>query len=95
MDYASQLLSFLPGGRRAPGIGQLLSKLETYLPATQVERVQEAYELANESHKGQKRMTGELVADRERFQRKIPAQRIVGGGDDGSDGHGRVHADLS
>ncbi|MFO0334636.1 MAG: RelA/SpoT family protein [Pseudomonadota bacterium] len=59
MDYASSLLSFLPGGRRAPGIGQLLAKLETYLPAAQVERVQDAYELANESHKGQKRMTGE------------------------------------
>jgi RelA/SpoT family (p)ppGpp synthetase len=59
LDYASSLLSFLPGGRRAPGISQLIAKLESYLPASQVERVQEAYELANESHKGQKRMTGE------------------------------------
>jgi RelA/SpoT family (p)ppGpp synthetase len=59
VDYASSLLSFLPGGRRAPGISQLIAKLESYLPAAQVERVQEAYELANESHKGQKRMTGE------------------------------------
>jgi GTP diphosphokinase / guanosine-3',5'-bis(diphosphate) 3'-diphosphatase len=59
VDYASSLLSFLPGGRRAPGISQLVAKLESYLPASQVERVQEAYELANESHRGQKRMTGE------------------------------------
>ncbi len=59
MDYASSLLSFLPGGRRSPGISQLIAKLEGYLPPEQVERVQEAYELANESHRGQKRMTGE------------------------------------
>jgi RelA/SpoT family (p)ppGpp synthetase len=59
LDYASSLLSFLPGGRRAPGISQLVAKLESYLPASQVERVQEAYEFANESHRGQKRMTGE------------------------------------
>jgi GTP diphosphokinase / guanosine-3',5'-bis(diphosphate) 3'-diphosphatase len=59
MDYASSLLSFLPGGRRSPGISQLLAKLEAYLPPEQVERIQEAYELAAESHKGQKRLTGE------------------------------------
>ncbi|SRR5579871_214873 len=59
MDYASSLLSFLPGGRRSPGISQLIGKLEAYLPPEQVERVQEAYELANESHRGQKRLTGE------------------------------------
>ncbi|MBS0394912.1 MAG: bifunctional (p)ppGpp synthetase/guanosine-3',5'-bis(diphosphate) 3'-pyrophosphohydrolase, partial [Proteobacteria bacterium] len=59
MDYASSLLSFLPGGRRSPGIAQLVAKLEEYLPPPQVERVQEAYELAAEAHKGQKRLTGE------------------------------------
>ena len=59
MDYASSLLSFLPGGRRSPGIQQLLTQLETYLPPDHVERVHEAYDLANEAHKGQKRMTGE------------------------------------
>jgi GTP diphosphokinase / guanosine-3',5'-bis(diphosphate) 3'-diphosphatase len=59
MNYASSLLSFLPGGRRSPGISQLIAKLEAYLPPEQVERVQEAYELANEAHKGQKRLTGE------------------------------------
>jgi RelA/SpoT family (p)ppGpp synthetase len=59
MDYASSLLSFLPGGRRSPGISQLIAKLEAYLPPEQVERVQEAFELAADAHKGQKRLTGE------------------------------------
>ena len=59
MDYASSLLSFLPGGRRSPGISQLLAKAESYLPPEQVERIQEAYELASAAHKGQKRLTGE------------------------------------
>ncbi len=59
MDYASSLLSFLPGGRRAPGIAQLIAKIESYLPPEQVERVQEAYEVAKQAHKGQKRLTGE------------------------------------
>ncbi len=43
MSYASSILGLLPGGRRAPGIGQLISKIETYLPPDQVERVREAY----------------------------------------------------
>jgi RelA/SpoT family (p)ppGpp synthetase len=59
MDYASSLLSFLPGGRRSPGIAQLIAKLEEYLPSEQVERVQDAYVVANEAHKGQKRLTGD------------------------------------
>ena len=59
MDYASSLLSFLPGGRRSPGISQLIAKAEAYLPPDQVESIQDAYELANEAHKGQKRLTGE------------------------------------
>jgi RelA/SpoT family (p)ppGpp synthetase len=59
MDYASSLLGFLPGGRRTTGISQLLDKLETYLPAPQVERVREAYEFGAERHEGQKRISGE------------------------------------
>ena len=59
MPSASSLLNFLPGGRGSIGISQLLSKLEVYLPPEQVTRAQEAYELAREAHKGQKRMTGE------------------------------------
>jgi len=59
MSYASTLLGFLPGGRRAPGIPQLISKLESYLPPDQVERVREAYDYAEAAHKGQKRRSGE------------------------------------
>jgi RelA/SpoT family (p)ppGpp synthetase len=59
MASASSLLNFLPGGRGSIGIGQLLSKLEAYLAPEQVARAQEAYDLAHEAHKGQKRMTGE------------------------------------
>ncbi len=59
MSYASTLLGFLPGGRRAPGIAQLISKLESYLPPDHVDRVREAYEYAEAAHKGQKRRSGE------------------------------------
>lgn len=59
MDYASSILGFLPGGRRALGINQLVAKLENYLPPDQVERVQEAYEFGAAAHKGQKRLSGE------------------------------------
>ena len=59
MDYATSLLNLLPGGRRAPGINQLVSKLETYLPPQQVELVQEAFGVARAAHQGQKRLSGE------------------------------------
>ena len=59
MDYASSILGFLPGGRRATGISQLLDKLEGYLPPAQVERVREAYDFGAERHQGQKRVSGE------------------------------------
>jgi RelA/SpoT family (p)ppGpp synthetase len=59
MDYASSILSFLPGGKRSLGINQLVSKLENYLPPDQVERVQQAYEFGKTAHKGQKRLSGE------------------------------------
>src|SRR5580700_7645405 len=59
MDYASSILGFLPGGRRATGISQLLEKLEGYLPPAQVERVREAYDFGAERHQGQKRLSGE------------------------------------
>ncbi|MGH8249477.1 MAG: RelA/SpoT family protein [Steroidobacteraceae bacterium] len=59
MNYASSILGLLPGGRRAPGIGQLIAKIEGYLPADQVERVREAHEYAEAAHLGQKRRSGE------------------------------------
>jgi RelA/SpoT family (p)ppGpp synthetase len=59
MSYASSILGLLPGGRRAPGIAQLVAKIEAYLPADQVERVREAFDYAETAHKGQKRQSGE------------------------------------
>ena len=59
MDYASSLLGLLPGGRRTPGLKELLSSVETYLPADQVERIREAAEFGASAHKGQKRLSGE------------------------------------
>ncbi len=59
MSYASSILGLLPGGRRAPGIAQLVSKIEGYLPPAQVERVKEAYDYAATAHQGQKRRSGE------------------------------------
>jgi RelA/SpoT family (p)ppGpp synthetase len=49
----------LPGGRRATGINQLISTVESYLPPEQVERIQAAYEFGAEAHRGQKRLSGE------------------------------------
>src|SRR5215510_6615615 len=59
MDYASSLLGLLPGGRRTPGLKELLSNVETYLPPEQVERIREAAEFGASAHKGQKRLSGE------------------------------------
>jgi len=60
MDYAASLLNLIPGAaRRTVGITQLIAKLENYLPAEQVERVQQAYEFGAAAHSGQKRLSGE------------------------------------
>ena len=59
MDYASSLLGLLPGGRRTPGLKELLSSVETYLPPDQVNRIRDAAEFGASAHKGQKRLSGE------------------------------------
>ena len=59
MDYASSLLGLLPGGRRTPGLKELLASVETYLPPEQVERIREAAEFGAAAHQGQKRLSGE------------------------------------
>jgi len=59
MDVTSSLRSLLPYGRRSIGISQLVAKLESYLPPPEIERIEEAYEFANQAHKGQKRRSGE------------------------------------
>jgi GTP pyrophosphokinase len=60
VDYASSLLGLLPGARRGPpGVKELLSKVATYLPSEQVERVRQATEFGAAAHQGQKRLSGE------------------------------------
>jgi RelA/SpoT family (p)ppGpp synthetase len=59
MDYASSLLGLLPGGRRTPGLKELLTAVGSYLPAEQVTRIREAAEFGASAHKGQKRLSGE------------------------------------
>src|ERR1700730_13999869 len=59
MDYASSLLGLLPGGRRTPGLKELVASVESYLPSEQVERIREAAEFGASAHKGQKRLSGE------------------------------------
>ena len=44
MDYASSLLGLLPGGRRTPGLKELLGTVDGYLPPDQVGRIREAAE---------------------------------------------------
>src|SRR5712675_3013218 len=59
MDYASSLLGLLPGTRRTAGLKDLLTKVASYLPAEQVERVRAAAEFGAAAHLGQKRLSGE------------------------------------
>jgi guanosine-3',5'-bis(diphosphate) 3'-pyrophosphohydrolase len=59
MDYASSLLGLLPGGRRTPGLKELLTAVGSYLPPEQVARIEEAAEFGASAHKGQKRLSGE------------------------------------
>src|ERR1700745_1574747 len=59
MDYASSLLGLLPGGRRTPGLKELLGTVGSYLPAEQVGRIREAAEFGTSVHQGQKRLSGE------------------------------------
>ena len=59
MDYASSFLGLLPGGRRTPGLKDLLASVGRYLPAEQVARIREAAEFGASAHKGQKRLSGE------------------------------------
>ena len=59
MDYASSLLGLLPGGRRTPGLKELLAAVGKYLTQEQVKRIEEAAEFGASAHKGQKRLSGE------------------------------------
>ncbi|HEX2790339.1 MAG TPA: bifunctional (p)ppGpp synthetase/guanosine-3',5'-bis(diphosphate) 3'-pyrophosphohydrolase [Steroidobacteraceae bacterium] len=50
----------MPGAKRGtPGVKELLTKVATYLPHEQVERIREAAEFGAAAHQGQKRVSGE------------------------------------
>jgi GTP pyrophosphokinase len=59
MDYASSLRGLLPGGRRTPGLKELLATAGDYLAPEQVGRIREAAEFGASAHQGQKRLSGE------------------------------------
>ena len=59
MEYASSLLGLLPGGRRTPGLKELLGTVGSYLSPDQVGRIREAAEFGTSVHQGQKRLSGE------------------------------------
>ena len=60
MDYATTILSRLPGASRWDhGVRKLANTLETYLPDEQVAKVLEAYEFGAAAHEGQTRKSGE------------------------------------
>ncbi len=59
MVDSSSFFGFLPIGRRAIGLTQLINKLESYLPPDQVEQIREAYEFGAAAHEGQTRRSGE------------------------------------
>jgi len=59
MDYASSLRGLLPGGRRTPGLKELLATAGAYLAPEQVGRIREAAEFGASAHQGQKRLSGE------------------------------------
>jgi RelA/SpoT family (p)ppGpp synthetase len=59
MDYAASILARLPNRKRSIGLDGLVKKIQGYLPDEQVALVLDAYHYAEESHRGQKRKTGE------------------------------------
>lgn len=60
MDYATTLLSKLPGAsRRDHGLRRLIGSLESYLPPEQIDMIMQAYEFGAAAHDGQTRKTGE------------------------------------
>jgi GTP diphosphokinase / guanosine-3',5'-bis(diphosphate) 3'-diphosphatase len=61
MEYASSLLGLIPGSsaRRTPGLRELLTKVELYLPPEEVTRIRDAADFGATAHLGQKRLSGE------------------------------------
>ena len=79
MDYASSLLGLLPGGRRTPGLKELLGSVGDYLPPDQVDAHQEAAEFGASAHHGPEAPVGRTVhrpsGGRGRHPRRPAARR--------------------
>lgn len=59
MSTAASILSRLPRGKQYADIKGLISRLQEYLPADQINSVYEAYLFGADAHEGQKRLSGE------------------------------------
>ena len=59
MDYSAAIRERLPSLWRADGLGELMGKLESYLPESELPGVLDAYEAASAAHDGQQRLSGD------------------------------------
>ncbi len=59
MDYSAAIRERLPSLWRADGLGELMGKLESYLPESELPGILDAYEAASSAHDGQQRLSGD------------------------------------
>ena len=59
MDYSAAIRERLPSMWRADGLGELMGKLESYLPESELPGILDAYEAATAAHDGQQRLSGD------------------------------------
>ena len=59
MDYSAAIRERLPSLWRADGLGELMGKLESYLPESELPGILDAYEAASAAHDGQLRYSGD------------------------------------
>lgn len=59
MDYSAAIRERLPSLWRADGLGELMGKLESYLPESELPGILDAYEAASAAHDGQQRLSGD------------------------------------
>lgn len=59
MDYSAAIRERLPSMWRADGVGELMGKLESYLPESELPGILDAYEAASAAHDGQQRLSGD------------------------------------
>ena len=59
MDYSAAIRERLPSMWRADGLGELMGKLESYLPESELPGILDAYEAASAAHGGQQRLSGD------------------------------------